>query len=243
LNNWLVRALSTTVGQKILMGATGLLLCGFLVAHLAGNLLMYQGAEHYDRYAAALHSNELLPLAEAGLLVLFVLHILLAFATTRENAAARPIGYAVKESKLPAGDGLRPHRVMMWTGLVVLGFLVLHLIDMRFAHFSSAAVAWWNGEPVIASSRFYIPEGETPFGHALRVLQDPLSMGVYLIGSLFLGYHVAHGFQSAFRSLGFSHPKYTPFLETLSNIFALVVAIGFASLPLMVWFGWLTATR
>jgi succinate dehydrogenase / fumarate reductase cytochrome b subunit len=75
LSNWLVRAISTTIGQKIVMGATGLLLCGFLIAHLAGNMLIFQGAEHYNNYAKKLHENELLPLAEAGLLVLFVLQI------------------------------------------------------------------------------------------------------------------------------------------------------------------------
>src|SRR5690606_17570288 len=98
-NNWLIRGLSTTVGQKLVMGATGLLLCGFLVVHLAGNLLLFGGQESYDRYAEALHSNELLPLAEVGLFVLFILHILLAFVTTRENTAARPVGYAEKETK------------------------------------------------------------------------------------------------------------------------------------------------
>jgi len=234
-NNWLIRGLSTTVGQKLVMGATGLLLCGFLVVHLAGNLLLFGGQESYDRYAEALHSNELLPLAEVGLFVLFILHILLAFVTTRENTAARPVGYAEKETKQDAGViwQLRPQSTMFLTGAIVLGFLLLHLLDMRFPHVAEAVF----GRTGLTnfSSRFQAPEGETAFQHTVRVLQNPLSATVYIIGSLFLGWHLAHGFQSAFRSLGFAHPKYTPFLKGFGYLFAIIIAFGFASLPLL-WF-------
>ena len=230
--HWLVRGLSSSVGQKLVMGATGLLLCGFLVVHLAGNLLMYKGAQHYNDYAAALHSNELLPLAEAGLFVLFILHIILAFSTTRLNTSARSVGYTVKETKQSSDPGLwriRPQSTMFLTGAIVLGFLILHLIDMRFADWSRNLAAF--------SSRFHFPESENPFEHAIRVLKDPISAGVYVIGSLFLGYHLSHGFQSAFRSLGFAHPKYTPILKSLSILFGVVIAIGFASLPIMFFIG------
>jgi succinate dehydrogenase / fumarate reductase cytochrome b subunit len=231
VDNWLVRGLSTTVGQKLLMGATGLLLCIFLVGHLAGNLLMFKGPQAYNEYAEFLHKNELLPVAEAALLVLFVLHIVMAFVTTRENTSARPIGYAMKESKLDApwlGPLVRPSSTMFITGIVVLVFLIVHLSDMRFAHWSQHLSAF--------SRRFFVPEGETPFAHAVRVLHDPISATVYIIGSLFLGWHVSHGLQSAFRSLGFAHPKYSTFLYWLSIVFGFVVAVGFAALP--IWFKW-----
>ena len=219
LSNWLIRALSTSVGQKLVMGATGLLLCGFLTVHLAGNLLLFQGAEHYNKYAHKLHENELLPVAEAGLLVLFVLHIILAFTTTRWNAAARPIGYREKQSKLVGGLVLQPHNYMFLTGIVVLGFLLLHLSDMRLAE--------WQ-------MRLPYHEGMKPADHALQVLKDPISATVYILGSLVLGFHLAHGFQSAFKSLGLNHPKYTPYLEKFGILFAILIGIGFASLP--IWF-------
>ena len=216
LSNWFIRALSTSVGQKLVMGATGLLLCGFLTVHLAGNLLLFQGAEHYNRYAQKLHENELLPVAEAGLLVLFLLHIILAFTTARMNTAARPIGYREKQSKLSGGLLLEPHNYMFVTGVIVLGFLLLHLSDMRLAE--------WK-------MRLPYHEGMTPAEHALLVLKDPISATVYILGSLVLGVHLSHGFQSAFRSLGLNHPKYTPFITKLGFLFAIAIGIGFASLP------------
>lgn len=200
------------------MGLTGLLLCGFLVAHLAGNLLLIKGSESYNAYAAALHSNELLPLAEVILLILFVVHIVLGFVTTRSNTAAREHNYAVKESKIQNTTLLfAPSSTMFVTGVVVLVFLILHISDMRFGHLNL---------------RLKSPETESPYDQAIRVLHDPISFGVYIVGSLILGLHLSHGFQSAFRSLGLNHPKYTPFLQWFSVVFAIVIGFGFASLPL-----------
>ena len=216
LSNWFIRALSTSVGQKLVMGATGLLLCGFLAVHLAGNLLLFQGAEHYNKYAHKLHENELLPLAEAGLLVLFVLHIILAFTTTRWSTAARPIGYREKQSKLSGGLTFQPHNFMFVTGVIVLGFVLLHLSDMRMAELDL---------------RLKFNPSATPAENAERVLRDPISATVYILGSLVLGFHLLHGFQSAFRSLGLNHPKYTPAIEKLGVVFSIVIAVGFASLP------------
>ena len=216
LSNWLIRALSTSVGQKLVMGASGLLLCGFLTVHLAGHLLLLQGAEHYNKYAHKLHENELLPVAEAGLLVLFVLHIILAFTTTRMNTAARPVGYREKQTKLIGGLNVEPHNYMFLTGVIVLGFLLLHLSDMRLAE--------WK-------MRLPYDESMSPADHALLVLRDPISATVYILGSLVLGVHLLHGFQSAFRSLGLNHPKYTPFITKLGVVFAIAIGLGFASLP------------
>lgn len=214
---WVIRFVTSSIGQKILMGFTGLGLCGFLVAHLSGNLLMYKGSRYYDEYAHFLHSSELLPLAEAGLFAMIAIHLILAFTTWRMNSAARTQDYAEKHTKQSLGMLLfAPHNVMVGTGLVVLLFLVVHLSDMKF------------------ELRNRVAEGTAPFSHALHVLKDPVSATIYVVGSLVLGIHLAHGFQSAFRSIGFSHPKYSPFLGKLSIVFAIVIAVGFASLP--VWF-------
>lgn len=221
---WGIRFIASTVGQKILMGITGLGLCGFLVAHLSGNLLMYHdplfkdGGKHYNEYAHFLHSSELLPLAEAGLFGMIVLHLILAVTTARANTNARGSqGYAEKQTKQKLGMlFFAPHNVMVLTGIIVFGFLCVHLSDMKF------------------ELRNQVPAGTEPFKHAVHVLKDDFSAVVYVVGSLVLGVHLAHGFQSAFRSIGFAHPKYSPFLGKLSIVFAIVIAIGFASLP--IWF-------
>lgn len=214
--NWLTKAASASIGKKAVMAITGLALCGFLLAHLGGNLLLYVGATKYNDYAHALHAQvALLLVAEIGLLVMFVSHLCLAFSTWRDNKRARPIGYAMKQTKQESGPFAAPaSSVMGITGLVVLLFIILHLIDFKFMLRGTA------------------PKGELEFNKAIRLLKDPLSFGVYIVGSIVLGYHCLHGFQSAFQSLGLNHPKYTPTIKKLSVIFAIVVAVGFASFPI-----------
>ncbi|MFN0053823.1 MAG: succinate dehydrogenase cytochrome b subunit [Planctomycetales bacterium] len=215
---WLLRGISSSIGRKLIMAITGLGLCGFLAVHLAGNLLLYAGAEPYEDYAHALHAQKfLLPIAEVGLLLLFIGHLWLALTTHFKNLAARPQDYVVRQSKQPPSPLVVPaSSVMFATGIVVLLFLLLHLSDFRFN-----------------LRKDYT--GVAEFKRAVSILQDPLSAIVYAVGSLVLGVHVWHGFQSAFQTLGFNHPKYTPAIKFLSLLFAITVALGFASFPLWAW--------
>uniref|UniRef100_A0A7C4LR57 Succinate dehydrogenase cytochrome b subunit n=1 Tax=Schlesneria paludicola TaxID=360056 RepID=A0A7C4LR57_9PLAN len=216
---WLHRLLTSSIGRKFVMGLTGLGLCGFLVVHLAGNLLLYAGPESFDRYAHALHEQEWLPLAEAGLFALFLLHIYLAFVTAAENRAARHTGYALKQSKRRDLVWEWPaHNWMFLSGAVVLGFLILHLVDMKF-----------EARPDVDYA------GKGPYAVTVSVLRNPYSAAVYLLGTAILGFHLAHGFASAFQSLGLSHPKYTPLIKSFGYVFAVVIAAGFFSLPLSAW--------
>lgn len=214
---WAVRLLNSSIGRKAVMALTGLGLCGFLVAHLAGNLKLYNGRTAFDDYAHWLHDQEFLPLAELGLLILFVLHIYLAFATTFENSRARQQAYAVKQTKRRDGV-LYTWNWMFISGAVVLGFLILHIIDMKLG---------------LRPDLKYADESEA-FSNTIAVLSSPLSRIVYMIGTIFLGFHLAHGFQSAFQTLGLAHPKYTPLIKLIGILFAVVIAAGFFSLPLIV---------
>lgn len=224
--SWLIKALSSSVGKKFVMGATGLLLSGFLVAHLLGNFLLFAGDEAYNEYAHALHKQEaLLMVAETGLFALFIAHIYLAVQLTRENMAARRVAYARKETK--RGERILKLSAENWmfiSGSIVLGFLVLHLIDFKFEVRPDMV---YEGTGV---------NGETlhkePFDKAVMLLQNPVTFTVYLIGSLILGVHLSHGFASAFQSLGLNHAKYNSCIKWLGVAFAIVVAIGFASFPI-----------
>ncbi len=226
--NWLKKALGSSIGRKSLMAVTGLLLCGFLAVHLAGNLLLYKSPESYNEYAHALHKQEtLLAIAEIGLLALFVGHIGLALLTQRDNQAARPHDYAMKQSKIGQPTLAQPASAVMYvTGIVVLGFILLHLIDFRF-ELRNRRELTINPASVAAMHM-----AEQPFDKARRLLADPLTCAVYLLGSVVLGYHLLHGFQSAFQSLGWNHPKYTPLIKNLGAAFAVIVALGFASFPI-----------
>ena len=218
---WLIKALSTSIGQKIVMAITGLALCGFLIVHLGGNLLLFVGAERYNNYAHALHAQEfLLLVAEIGLLVTFLLHIWLALKTSWDNTAARPTGYAMKQTKMEQGPLAAPaSATMLATGVVVLAFLLVHLSDFRLFTFRHKA-------PVVDPDSFV---------RVMTILRDPISALVYIVGSFALGYHLWHGVESAFQTLGFNHPKYTPTIKFLSLLFALIVALGFGSFPFWAW--------
>lgn len=217
---WFLRLLNSSVGRKFVMGTTGLLLCGFLVAHLAGNLLLFFGQERFNHYAHTLHEQEWLPLAEAGLFVLFVAHIYLAFTNERKNQSARGIEYAVKQSKLPNKTLTipSPSNWMFASGAVVLGFLILHLIDMRLG---------------LRPDITYALETEA-YRNTIEVLSNPYSRLIYGIGVVFLGFHLSHGFAAAFNSLGLYHPKYTPTIKLLSKVFAVAIATGFLLIVIFV---------
>ncbi len=216
----LIRALSSTIGKKLLMGITGLALCGFLVVHLSGNLLLYVGAEQYDAYAHALHSQTiLLPIAETGLFLLLILHIALGVITARENWAARDVRYEKKKSKVVETTSKgAPNVASKWmflTGIIVLMFLLVHL-----GHFKLGVIS--PGDP-----------DATEFANAARILSQGFTQLVYLAGTLVLGFHLLHGFQSAFQSLGINHPKYTKGIKIFGFIFAVTIALGFASFPVL----------
>ena len=211
--NWVTRALTSTVGQKVVMGITAFGLIGFLTGHLIGNLLIYAGDDIFNSYAHHLHSNPLFPLVELGLLVFFALHIYLAITLTLQNQKARGEQPYMMTKTKQEGIILQ-NNWMFVTGAVVIGFVLIHLMDLRFN--------FWG----------YMGEGISAADLIKDVLQGPLHALIYFIGSLFLLPHVAHGFQSMFRSLGLSHPKYTPFITKLSIVLGFVYALGFASIPL-----------
>jgi succinate dehydrogenase / fumarate reductase cytochrome b subunit len=207
---WLQKLLGSSIGKKLLMALTGLLLCGFLVVHLAENLLLYadrQGST-FDGYVHVLTSMAWVPLAELALGALFLVHIVQAVRVSLQNRAARRTPYA-----LDPGHGGRTlaSTSMLVTGSVVLLFLILHLVQFRFA-------------------------AETERAHMAQLVRvefaKPLSLGVYLLGLIALAIHLSHGLQSALQSLGLAHPRYTPFLQQLSVVLAVLLVLGFATFPI-----------
>ena len=218
---WFFRLLSSSIGQKFVMGVTGLLLCGFLVTHLAGNLLLFAGAKPFNEYAHALHQQwELLAVAETGLLLLFLAHVYLAFATSYGNLLARTTQYSMKQPKVP-GRIIGANSWMFASGAVVLAFVILHLIDLRLG---------------LRGDVKYLAESdpEAPYVNTLAVLSNPISRLVYGVGVIVLGVHLSHGFASAFQSIGLNHPKYMPLVKVLGKIFAVAIAIGFLSIVVIV---------
>lgn len=219
----LVRVSSTSVGQKILMAISGLSLCGFLVAHLAGNLKLYAGEQAFNDYAHALHSlGPLLAAAEVGLFATFALHIGLAVSTAAMSKAARKNTYFMKETK--QGISILPQGASSWmmvTGLIVLGFLVCHIIDMKLK--MGVGVDY---TPALNADNV----ADNEFQAVKAVLSTPSRAFLYIVGLVALGIHLSHGIRSSLQTLGVNHKRWNIIVRSLCTIAAWSLAAGFISL-------------
>lgn len=212
----LVARCSTSVVKKVAMGITGLLLCGFLISHLLGNFLIFVGADAFNLYAHTLTSNPLIYGAEAVLMLIFLTHLFMAIRLVIENKMARPTPYYVKR---PTGRGATfASSTMPITGVVILVFLVLHLIQFKYGTYYETSVAGTVMRDLYKT--------------VIEFFKQPLNLAWYVIAMAALAVHVSHGFWSAFQSIGFNHPKYTPCINRLSKIFAVIVFLGYSSLPI-----------
>lgn len=203
---FLCRLYHSSIGKKIFVAGAGLLLCGFLVTHLAGNLFLLVGEEAFNHYAETLEKNPLLIPAEVVLASLFLGHIFLTLALKLQNRAARPVGYEVSADK---GARTLGSKSMAATGLLVLAFLIIHIKSFKFGDkpnglFNLVMVSFSDWK----YSLFYV-----------------LAMGGIAV-------HLSHGVKSAFQTLGINHPRYTPLIQLAGYGFAVLISLGFAALPI-----------
>lgn len=201
--------LESSIGKKIMIAAAGILLCGFLVTHLAGNMFIFVGAESFNRYAETLEGSPLLPLAEAGLVLLFLVHIVLSYRATWLNRAARPEGYQVYNGK---GARTLGSRSMALTGTVILAFVIIHVATFKY--------------------KLGGPKGPDLFAHVMGWFENPWYSGFYVLAVGGLALHLSHGVQSGFQTFGVNHPRYTPLIKKAGLAFAALMFVGFASMPL-----------
>ena len=207
----------STIGRKVLMGATGLLMIAFLITHMAANLLVLFDAHGYNEYSHKLISNPLIYVAEIGLLVLFVAHFLTAFYLTKENRDARPVGYTRMESTGEPSRRSLASRTMILSGIVLLLFVPFHLKTFKFG-------AWYE-----------TADGAMRDLHRLviEVFASPGYTAFYLVTLPLLGFHAWHGFGSAFESMGVSYKRE---LRIAGKALAVVLTAGFMAVPVWVFF-------
>jgi succinate dehydrogenase / fumarate reductase, cytochrome b subunit len=210
----------TTVGKKAVMAVTGVILFGFVVGHLLGNLQIYLPPEKINHYSAALKSlPALLWGARITLLVSVTLHIWSSFQLWLLQKAARPIGY-VKKTSLASTYA---SRTMMWSGPIILAFIIFHLL-----HFTFGTVH--PGGPF---------DEHNVYNNVVTGFQVWPVSAFYIIAMIMLCYHLYHGLWSMFQSLGISHPVYTPWLKLFAKVFAILIAAGNISIPLAVLAGFI----
>jgi succinate dehydrogenase / fumarate reductase cytochrome b subunit len=211
----------SSIGNKVLMGLTGLGLIGFLVAHMAGNLLALAGKpEPINAYGAKLYSlGPVLWGMRLGLLGLFLLHLHLAAKTYLGNKAARPTGYFCNTST----EATWAAKNMIVTGAVILLFVVVHI-----AHFTVGVVRTGEGFGAAYQSH-------DVYGMLIRAFSNPLVAACYLAAVAAVCLHVSHGFASVFKSLGASHPRLVDLACKASYGLAGLLCLGFASIPVAVY--------
>jgi succinate dehydrogenase / fumarate reductase cytochrome b subunit len=209
----------SSIGRKQLVAVTGLLLCGFLVSHLAGNFFLLMGSDAFNIYAHKLESlGALLYVAEIGLTVIFVAHLGLAIKLNLENMKARGSKrYALKKN---TGRGSTWMSLSMpYTGLVLLVFVILHIKSLKLGTYYTTQVDGIEMRDLYKTTMEYF--------------QSVGAVIWYVVAMICAAFHTAHGFSSAFQSMGWNHPKY--FLNTKRLGYLYAVAVGGGFLFLAVW--------
>jgi succinate dehydrogenase / fumarate reductase cytochrome b subunit len=211
-----VRLFQSTIGKKAIMAVTGVILFGYVLLHMAGNLQIYMGRDKINAYAQFLHSTpSLLWTARVVLLVSVLLHIWSAIALTMLSREARPVSYRKRGNVVSSYAA----RTMVWSGVIILAFVVYHLL-----HFTVGSV-----------HPDFVPL-DVHHNFVTGFKQIPVSVA-YIVANLLLGTHLYHGLYSMFQSLGLNHPAYTPRIKTGAWAFALLITAGNVSFPIAVLAG------
>ncbi len=215
------KTLSSSLGKKLVMGITGLFLVSFLLVHCAVNALIFlnDGGESFNRGAEFMGTNPLIRLMEIVLFAGIIWHIVQALVLTMQNKKARSVQYAAYTGN---ANSKWYARSMGLLGTLILMFLIIHL-----KHF-------W----VVSRMTDEITSGrETLFGEMKEVFESPVVVFLYVLSMFSLAYHLLHGFQSAFQTLGFNHKKYTPTIQKIGVIFSIVIPTLFALMPIAIYLG------
>jgi succinate dehydrogenase / fumarate reductase cytochrome b subunit len=225
--NWFTRFLTSSIGKKLIMSLTGLFLCLFLIVHLAGNLqlLLDDGGNAFNLYAYTMTHNPLIKAVSYGTYFFIVLHAIQGIVLALQNRKARNSNYAVKVTRT-TGTSSFAARQMALLGSLILIFLGIHMGDF-----------WWkmksNQTNTLTIEGIEVQDLYEKVAASFSVEWIVAFSVVAMIG---LCFHLLHGFQSAFQTLGLNHKKYTPFIQLLGKGFAILVPTLFALIPLYFYF-------
>ena len=222
---WLASFYRSAVGKKAVMAVTGVILFGFVLVHMLGNLKVYLGPEHFNEYAEALRTvfTPIVPreaalwVARLVLLVAVIFHIHSAYALTMMNREARPIAYRDREYVKASYAS----RTMRWGGVIVLIFVIYHLLHFTFG-------------VRVAPHDFVRGDPYHNFVAGFRVWWVS---AFYILANLALGLHLYHGVWAMFSSLGVTHKRFENWRRAFATVFAVLITLGNLSFPLSVLLG------
>ncbi|MCR4337769.1 MAG: succinate dehydrogenase cytochrome b subunit [Candidatus Omnitrophica bacterium] len=212
---------SSSIGRKQIVAATGLILILFILGHLAGNLFIYFGPEAFNHYAKKLAGlRPFLYLIEFGLLGIFLIHMYFTVLLVLENIKARGQTYRLKKDK---GNPAWATKWMAYTGTLILVFVIYHLLDFTFTDHHGP--------------RSMLVDGQSYglYGVVYNSFLNPLHSFFYIICMIAVGTHLSHGVESFVQTFGFNHPRYTPKILKFSQCFAVVVTLGYSSIPIYIF--------
>lgn len=206
----------STLGKKVLMAATGIVLFGFVVVHMLGNLQLYIGAEQLNHYAELLQKNRaVLWSFRAVLLFCVTVHIVAAAQVWWRSRTSRPVKYRVFR---PPGVDYAA-RTMAWSGPILAAFIVYHLLHLT-----------------VGSAHPEFIRGDV-YHNVVSSFRSPVVATTYMVANALLALHLYHGLWSLFQTLGLDHPKLNPWRRRVAILFAVLIGVGNISMPLSVLAG------
>lgn len=226
--NWFLRVLTSSIGQKIVMSLTGLFLISFLFVHLSGNLQLLKddGGEAFNLYAKLMTSNPLIKFISYGLYAFILIHTIQGITLWVKNRTARGKDkYAVKTTRT-VDTAAFPAVNMAWLGIIIFAFIVLHMYQF-----------WLQMK--LGSIDYVMIEGKEVkdlYSLVVVAFNDPIYVTIYVISMIVVAFHLWHGFQSSFQTLGLNHKKYTPVIQAVGKIYSVLVPAGFALIPIYMYF-------
>ncbi|MCB1169220.1 MAG: succinate dehydrogenase cytochrome b subunit [Leptospiraceae bacterium] len=219
----LKRLFGSSIGRKILVAITGLLLIGFVIGHMLGNWNMFFGREEMNAYAAFLKSIPgPLWTARIGLVVIFVLHIIIALKLKMENNGARPVGYKKKNTQRASAAS----RFMAQTGLLILAFVIYHLLHFTFGQIEPSGFALHDDQ-----GRHDV------YGMVIHSFSNPAIAASYVVAMFFLAMHLVHAVQSMLQTFGLTGEQSRPTVEKISIGFAIFIFAGYSAIPVAILSG------
>ncbi len=220
--------LKSSIVKKIIMALTGAGLVLFIIGHLLGNLQIFISQDKFNEYAALLKSlGGLLWVARIGLIAILVAHVGAAISLAKQNLDAKPVGYKVN-STFKASSASRH---MLHTGMIIFFFILIHLAHFTFGYMQPQ---YYNLPPDSLGRHDVYTMVIYGFQSA------PYVIG-YVIAMIGLGFHLSHATSSMFQTIGISGPKITPLIKKAATAFAVAIVIGYISIPLAVFGGFIGA--
>lgn len=251
------RLITASVGRKVLMSLTGLFLCLFLFGHVTGNLQLmlpgHSGKLQFNEYAVFMTTNPAVKVLSYLTYFSILFHAVWAVVLYRRNKSARPEGYAYTK---PSKNSTWASRNMGILGAVILAFIAFHMSDFWWeykygempymqteagdGYITKDGEAYKNAEVneagmVVLNGEEVGPAMKDLHEEVMEAFSQPILAGIYILTMIFIGFHLSHGFQSGFQSIGANHPKYTPLIKKAGLTFCIAVPAAFALIAVWVF--------